>query len=83
MQDYERGVIIGTTTFGKGSMNHVFELENGGALHITFARWYTPNGRQIHGEGITPDIEIEFTPEDIEEGRDPQLERAIEYLSEI
>ena len=80
LQDYDRGAVIGTKTFGKGSMNRVRELSNGGALYITFARWYTPNGRQIDEEGISPDIEIEITEEDIENGRDSQLERAIEHL---
>ncbi|MDY6912151.1 MAG: S41 family peptidase [Chloroflexota bacterium] len=80
LQDYNRGAIIGVKTFGKGSMNRVRELSNGGALYITFARWYTPNGRQIDEEGISPDKEVEITAKDIENGRDPQLERAIEYL---
>ncbi len=61
-------------------MNRVHQLSDGGALHITFARWFTPDGRQIDREGIAPDIELELTPEDIENNRDPQLERAIEYL---
>ncbi|MBT9149106.1 MAG: putative CtpA-like serine protease [Dehalococcoidia bacterium] len=80
LQDYNRGPIIGAKTHGKGSMNRVHQLSNGGALYITFARWFTPDGRQIDREGITPDIEVELTPEDIENNRDPQLERAIEYL---
>ncbi len=80
LQDHDRGPLIGVQTFGKGSMNLVHPLSNGGALFITFARWFTPDGRQIATEGIAPDIEIERTPEDIENDRDPQLERAIEYL---
>ena len=80
LQDHNRGLIIGVRTRGKGSMNRVHRLSNGGALYITFARWFTPDGRQIDREGIAPDIELELTPEDIENNRDPQLERAIEYL---
>ena len=80
LQDYNRGPIIGVKTFGKGGVNRVHQLSNGGALYITYARWFTPNGRQIDKEGITPDIEVEMTPKDIESGRDPQLERAVEYL---
>ncbi|MCL0063701.1 S41 family peptidase [Dehalococcoidia bacterium] len=80
LQDHNRGLIIGVRTRGKGSMNRVHRLSNGGALYITFARWFTPDGRQIDREGIAPDIELELTPEDIENNRDPQLDRAIEYL---
>ena len=80
LQDHNRGLIIGVSTHGKGSMNRVHRLSDGGALYITFARWFTPDGRQIDREGIAPDIELELTPEDIENDRDPQLDRAIEYL---
>jgi len=80
LQGHNRGLIIGVSTHGKGSMNRVHRLSDGGALYITFARWFTPDGRQIDREGIVPDIEIELTPEDIENDRDPQLDRAIEYL---
>lgn len=83
LQDYDRATLIGTTTYGKGSMQHVLYLSNGGALHVTFAKWYTPDGRQIHDKGIDPDIEVEITSEDIENGRDPQLERAITFLTEV
>ena len=82
LQDYDRATLIGTTTYGKGSMQHVLYLSNGGALHVTFAKWYTPDGRQIHDKGIDPDIEVEITSEDIEKGRDPQLERAVTLLTE-
>jgi len=80
LQDHNRGPIIGVSTHGKGSMNRIHRLSGGGALFITFVRWFTPDGRQIDREGIVPDIEIELTPEDIENDRDPQLDRAIEYL---
>ena len=55
--------------------------ENGGAVRITIARWYTPDNRQIHEVGLTPDVVVEITEEDIQNDRDPQLERAIELLS--
>ena len=80
LQDHQRGRLIGTTTYGKGSVNHVRQLSDGSAIYITIERWYTPNGRQIEEHGITPDEEVEMTVEDMREGRDPQLERAIEYL---
>jgi len=80
LQDHGRGVVIGTKTLGKGSVNHFHKLSDGSAIYITTARWYTPNERQIEGQGILPDVTVEITAEDIEAGYDPQLERAIEYI---
>jgi len=80
LQDHERGRLIGTQTYGKGSVNHHRQLSDGSAIYISIARWYTPDGRQIEGNGLTPDDEVEITVEDIEQGNDPQLDRAIEYI---
>ena len=80
LQDHGRGVVIGTKTLGKGSVNHFRQLSDGSAIYITTARWYTPNERQIEGQGILPDVTVEITAEDIEADYDPQLERAIEYI---
>jgi carboxyl-terminal processing protease len=83
VQDTGRGILIGETTFGKGSVQVPSELSDGSVLSITTARWFTPNDRQINGEGLVPDIEVERTDDDIEADRDPQLDRAIEYLLEL
>lgn len=80
LQDHGRGIVVGTKTLGKGRVNHFHELSDGSAIYITTAWWYTPNGRQIEGQGILPDVTVERTAEDIERGYDPQLERAIEYI---
>jgi len=64
LQDYDRAVIAGTTTFGKGSVNVLQELADGSGLYITIARWLTPDGRLIEGQGIEPDIELELTGDD-------------------
>jgi len=80
LRDNGRAVIIGSTTFGKGSVNHLRELSDGGALYITIARWLTPSGEQIEGIGLAPDIEIVPTEEDIELGHDVQLFTAIDEL---
>jgi carboxyl-terminal processing protease len=80
LQDYARAVIIGTQTFGKGSINLLKDLSDGSTIYITIGRWFTPNGRQIEGQGLTPDIIIDRTENDIAQGRDPQLDKAMEYL---
>jgi carboxyl-terminal processing protease len=82
IQDYERGALVGTKTFGKGSVqNWVPLIDDQGAVRVTIARWLTPNGRTIHGSGIEPDYIIEMTEEDFEADRDPQLDKAIELLT--
>ena len=82
IQDYKRGILIGTTTYGKGSVQVWTDLVNGqGGVRITVARWLTPNGRQINGVGLTPDIVVDRTQDDINAGKDPQLDRAIQYLT--
>lgn len=82
LHDRGRATIIGTTTFGKGSINHIRVLSDGSAIVVTIARWYTPNGNLIEGVGIAPDIVVERTAEDVAAGRDPPLERALEYLQQ-
>ena len=81
IQDYGRGVLVGKTSYGKGSVQNWVTLQNDqGAIRVTIARWLTPNERQINSLGLAPDYEIEITEEDIEAERDTQLEKAIELL---
>lgn len=81
IQDHQRGKLVGTKSFGKGSVQSWTPLVNNqGAVRITIARWLTPQERQINGVGLTPDIEVPLTEEDLKAGRDPQLERAIQLL---
>lgn len=82
LQDHKRAVLIGERTFGKGSVQQPFELRDGSELRVTIAHWFTPNGRGIHGHGIEPDISVEVTKEDRAAGRDPVLERALEYFKQ-
>jgi carboxyl-terminal processing protease len=84
VQDLGRGVLVGTTTFGKGSVQNWIELGNEqGAVRVTIARWLTPNERQIHEIGLTPDYEVELSEQDLIDELDPQLDKAIEVLLEI
>ncbi|MDA1128546.1 MAG: S41 family peptidase [Chloroflexi bacterium] len=78
--DHERATIIGTTTFGKGSVNQLWPLDGGSGILFTTARWFTPNGLLIEGEGITPDIVLD--PLEDDEDDDIHLEQAIEILKE-
>ncbi len=81
LQDYERATVIGATTFGKGSVNILRPLSNGGGLYITYARWYTPEGRLIEGQGITPDVLV--TARDPRDADVMQLEKAREVLQSL
>ncbi|NLF01890.1 MAG: S41 family peptidase [Anaerolineales bacterium] len=80
LQDRGRAVLIGEITFGKGSVQRPFSLEDGSELRVTIAHWYTPNDRAIGDSGLTPDIEVEWPAELDDPDADPQLERAVEYL---
>lgn len=81
LQDHKRATLIGEKTFGKGSVQSVENVGGGATLHVTIAHWYTPNGRGINKQGLTPDIEVKMTDEDVKAGRDPQLDRAISELN--
>jgi carboxyl-terminal processing protease len=83
IQDHKRGIIMGETSFGKGSVQEVAKLPDDSSLRMTIAKWYTPNGKSIDHVGITPDIEVKFTDEDAEKGRDPQLDAALKYLKDL
>jgi carboxyl-terminal processing protease len=80
LRDHERAVLIGEKTYGKASVQEVFDLSDGSSVHITAAKWLTPDRTLLDGQGLMPDIEVTSTDEDREQGRDAQLERAIEYL---
>ena len=81
LQDYERASVIGDTTFGKGTVNILRRLENGGGLYLTFAKWFTPAGRPIEGNGIDPDIEV--VSRDAQKADIDQLNKANEVLESV
>lgn len=82
LQENGRAMVVGTKSFGKGTVNHVRELSNGGAVYVSIARWLTPDRNQIEGRGIIPDVPITLTVEDIEAGRDIAMFRAIDVMRE-
>lgn len=80
MKDYKRATLIGTKTFGKGSVQNVHTLSDKSELRVTIAHFFSPNGNEIHEVGVQPDIEVKVTDDDIANKRDPQLDRAIQFL---
>jgi len=82
IQDAGRGMIIGTKTYGKGSVQATHDMINGSSLRVTIAKWNRPSGANLDGNGIDPDLIVEFTQEDAEAERDPQLDAAIKVLTE-
>jgi carboxyl-terminal processing protease len=80
LQDHKRAILIGTPTFGKGSVQLVYDLSDGSSVHVTSARWFTPNGRQIDHLGLEPDIEVHQSQEAIDSGHDDVLARAVAFL---
>jgi carboxyl-terminal processing protease len=83
LQDYDLGTLVGETTFGKGSVQDLRNFSDGSSLKLTIARWLTPAGRQIDGDGIEPDILVELTEEDYDADRDPQLDQALKLLIDL
>jgi carboxyl-terminal processing protease len=81
VQDHNRGLVLGTKTFGKGSVQNMIPLDDGASLKVTIAEWLTPKGRFIHEKGLAPDEEIEPTEEDWENEKDPVLDRALELIA--
>lgn len=87
LQDYESATIVGTQSYGKGIVQSIIDLQDGTALKLTTAKYYTPNGNNIHGIGITPDVEIDLPEElktkvEISFEEDVQLLKAKEVLQQ-
>lgn len=80
VQDYGTGQIVGTQSYGKGVVQQIFDLKDGTSLKLTIAEYFTPNGRNINGEGITPDVEVEYEYDEANPEADNQLDKAIEVV---
>ncbi|MDO4170348.1 MAG: S41 family peptidase [Lachnospiraceae bacterium] len=87
IQDYKKGTIVGTTSFGKGIVQNVMKLSDGSALKLTVSSYYTPKGRNIHKKGIEPDVKVELDKSleeksEIKKSEDNQLQKALQVLKE-
>ena len=85
IRDFEYGTLIGTKTFGKGVVQSIIPLEDGDAIKLTTAKYFTPKGENIHGTGIAPDIELQFEYQgdlegEYDEMQDNQVLKGIEVL---
>ena len=79
----EHGIakVVGTQTFGKGSVQELVKITPDTSLKVTIAKWLTPNGVSISKQGITPDYVVEITEKDVAAKRDAQMDKAVELLS--
>ncbi|CAN5649372.1 hypothetical protein BH10CHL1_BH10CHL1_36460 [soil metagenome] len=82
LQDSKRAHLMGTKTYGKGSVQLPETLSDGSIMRVTIAHWFTPKNRTIHGIGLTPDIVVEMSAAARDTGQDPQLDAAVAYLTQ-
>ena len=85
LKDYDRAVVVGTTSYGKGIVQNLIPLGDGSAIKITTAHYYTPSGFDLHGKGIEPDVTVELeeslkTQAVVEPEEDNQVQKAAEVL---
>jgi len=83
LRDHRGVMIVGEKSFGKGSVQELESLAGDASLKITVANWLTPNGSHITDIGLEPDVKVEMTPEDFEEERDPQFDKALEIVKNL
>ena len=83
LRDDRNAPIIGETSFGKGTVQKIMNFDDGSALKVTVAKWYTPSGQRIQDTGITPTIEVKMTTSDYDNNLDPQLDRALQEIDKI
>ncbi len=80
LRDNKGVKLVGAKTYGKGLVQELKELKDGSSLKVTVAKWLTPNGVDINKNGLEPDVEVEMSADDYENGRDPQLKKALELF---
>lgn len=81
LKEYGIATLVGTTTFGKGSVQELVDITPDTTLKVTVARWLTPHGLSISEKGITPDVSVDLTPDDLNKGKDPQMDAAVKILT--
>lgn len=87
IQDYDAGIVVGTTSFGKGIVQNLYQLGDGSAVKLTISTYYTPKGRNIHKKGIEPDVQVDLkeslkTKTEVKKSEDNQLQRALKELNQ-
>lgn len=82
LSDNKAAKLVGEKTFGKGSVQTIEDILSGGQLKVTVAKWYTPNGKNLSKAGIVPDETVKLTAEEINAGRDPQKDRALQLIQQ-
>ena len=81
MQDHKKAILVGSQSYGKGSVQEIEKITADTLLKITIAKWLTPNGISISEKGLTPDFQVDFTKADADAKRDPQMDKAVELLN--
>ncbi|GMR19057.1 MAG: hypothetical protein BMS9Abin34_182 [Patescibacteria group bacterium] len=80
LQERAGAKLVGKKSFGKGTVQDAVDFKDGSGLHLTVAKWLTPSGRWVHEKGLEPDFEVELTEDDLDNNRDPQIDKALELL---
>ncbi|MDD3285424.1 MAG: S41 family peptidase [Patescibacteria group bacterium] len=80
LRDYKKATIVGEQSYGKGSVQSLRDLSDGSALKVTVAKWLTPNGDFINDKGISPDVEVKLSKDDLNKNVDPQMNKALELI---
>jgi len=81
LHDYKVAELIGDKSFGKGSVQELFNLKDGSAIKVTIAKWITPNGVNLNHNGLTPDVPVTLTPDEVSKGQDPQMDKALQEVT--
>lgn len=82
LHDYGAAKLVGQKTFGKGSVQQVIPLDGGTMLKVTVSKWYTSKGKNVSGNGLTPDVSVALSEADVNSGRDPQFDKAVQLLTQ-
>ena len=83
LSEYGEATMVGEKTFGKGSVQELIAVDGKASVKVTIAKWLTPRGKSISGNGLVPEVEVKMTEDDRTKGRDPQQTKAIEILKQM